>query len=282
MAFSQEFFSQRSFEVVWAVFRVSERIKRTRLKDGLEDRALDYIIAKDDTSLIALEEIVHLAFRVGDISRTNAEVLLREMAGLRQMMISLEKEAQALLPDSGKNEEINIEEFISQAPSIYSDLLSLQESQQSPAKSGNETDKENTSFNKKSPATEYSPAKDEKKDFPSFINALPESGKDEGKNDGNFSEQKEVRQSPAKVRQSVENSDDLKSSSYRERHSIIMDLLSKRALCHINDVLGRLPGVSRRTVRYDIQKLVDEGAVERVGSGGPNSFFRLKKHQEQV
>lgn len=284
MAFSQEFFNQRSFEVVWAVFRVAERASRIRMKEGLEDRALNYILTKDIDSLVALEEIIHLAFRIGEVSHTNTEVLLREIVGLKDIIVSLEEE-RSLLPESGKKDDFHVEEIIARAPSIYSEFLSLQEVQKSPAKSGNENNQQNKVFSQKSSTIEQSPAKDKKDDFSSRTNTLPESGKKEDKKVTSFGIQEEVRQSPAKVRQSSENdenSGDLKSSLYRERHAIIMDLLAKRALCHINDVLNLLPEVSRRTVRYDIQKLVDEGVVERVGSGGPNSFFRLKKHQEQV
>jgi hypothetical protein len=67
--------------------------------------------------------------------------------------------------------------------------------------------------------------------------------------------------------------------SFEERKKILMDLMSKRSLCHIKDLLSSLPNVSQRTLRYDIKRLVNNGIVERIGTGGPNSFFRLRKKE---
>jgi predicted ArsR family transcriptional regulator len=69
------------------------------------------------------------------------------------------------------------------------------------------------------------------------------------------------------------------SIGFKERNEIIMQVLNKRTLCHIKDLTGALPNISERTVRYDVQRLVDKGTIERVGTGGPNSFFRLLKKE---
>jgi hypothetical protein len=68
---------------------------------------------------------------------------------------------------------------------------------------------------------------------------------------------------------------------FKERNEIIINILTKRSLCHLKDLITALPNVSERTIRYDVQRLVDKGMIERVGTGGPNSFFRLKKEQAE-
>ena len=44
--------------------------------------------------------------------------------------------------------------------------------------------------------------------------------------------------------------------------------------CRLRDLMNVFPGVSERTLRYDLQKLVDTGRLERVGGGGPFSFYK--------
>ena len=81
--FSQEFFIQRSFEVVWAVFRVAEHSTRPKIKQALEDKAVDYLAAKDFPTLDGLDEIVRFAAQIGEINKVNSSVLLREIGNLR-------------------------------------------------------------------------------------------------------------------------------------------------------------------------------------------------------
>ena len=46
--------------------------------------------------------------------------------------------------------------------------------------------------------------------------------------------------------------------------------------CRLKDLLVEFPDVSERTLRYDLQRLCDQGLVERVGNGGPSSYYRVK------
>src|SRR3990167_3943545 len=43
----------------------------------------------------------------------------------------------------------------------------------------------------------------------------------------------------------------------------------------IKDLLAEFSGVSERTLRYDLQRLVEQGKIERVGSGGPGPYYSL-------
>ncbi len=43
----------------------------------------------------------------------------------------------------------------------------------------------------------------------------------------------------------------------------------------LKDILSEFNGVSERTIRYDLQKLCEKGAIERVGNGGPATFYRI-------
>ena len=42
----------------------------------------------------------------------------------------------------------------------------------------------------------------------------------------------------------------------------------------LKEITSEFPGVSERTLRYDLQRLCRQGAIERVGNGGPASYYR--------
>lgn len=47
--------------------------------------------------------------------------------------------------------------------------------------------------------------------------------------------------------------------------------------CRLKDVIAAFPHVSERTLRYDLQRVCEQGIVERVGNGGPFSYYRIKQ-----
>lgn len=51
---------------------------------------------------------------------------------------------------------------------------------------------------------------------------------------------------------------------------------SGQAGFRLKDLIAEFPDVSERTLRYDLQRLCDQGLVERVGNGGPASYYRAK------
>ena len=46
--------------------------------------------------------------------------------------------------------------------------------------------------------------------------------------------------------------------------------------CRMKDLMATFSSVSERTLRYDLQKLVGRGSVERMGNGGPSSVYVIK------
>lgn len=306
MSFSEEFFHQRSFEVVWATFRVAEYVERQELKHGLENRALGYLLKKTPRALADLSEIVQLGFKIGDISRVNARVLLREIDNLRQSLREREADEQKILASQTKDDAPDIAEiFASHAPMLLADIIKtgargkeqgqgreIEEDKQEKefeiasrnSISEQEVEIENNGAEKKidiKGKTQERPMEVSGKERGrEFSGDLPESGKDasgvrqsSGKTDQMSSGKVPASPannpaSPAKFRQ-----DD--NLSIKERKGLILDLLKTRNLCHINDISNILPNVSRRTIRYDIQRMVDAGEIERLGTSGPNSFFRL-------
>jgi hypothetical protein len=44
----------------------------------------------------------------------------------------------------------------------------------------------------------------------------------------------------------------------------------------LKDLMGFFPGVSERTLRYDLQRLSVEGRIERIGQGGPATYYKAR------
>lgn len=161
MQFSREFFTQRSFEVVWAVFRVGEFVKRKELRELLEQRALGYMSRKSAEALDELDETVKLGMQIGEIKDVNGRVLLRETGNLRAALAE-----RARLEEVQKNlAEGSIEEIFKgkelgtrEQGSVASDQVIVPEAQLR-KESGNNPAMETSKLN----GSGNSPAKEDKK-----------------------------------------------------------------------------------------------------------------------
>ncbi len=66
------------------------------------------------------------------------------------------------------------------------------------------------------------------------------------------------------------------------RQAAIIDRIRQSGNCRIKDIQELLPDCSERTIRYDLQSLMEQNMVERVGIGGPSVFYRLRQAQTQA
>jgi DeoR/GlpR family transcriptional regulator of sugar metabolism len=60
------------------------------------------------------------------------------------------------------------------------------------------------------------------------------------------------------------------------RQSAILERIRQNNNCRLKDVQEWLSDVSERTIRYDLQNLIGQGLVERLGNGGPATFYRIR------
>lgn len=67
-----------------------------------------------------------------------------------------------------------------------------------------------------------------------------------------------------------------------ERRSAIFAKIRQSGNCRIKDVQELLPDTSERTIRYDLQNLIEQGLIERVGSSGPATYYQPKTQQASV
>ncbi|MDP2696252.1 MAG: DeoR family transcriptional regulator [bacterium] len=61
------------------------------------------------------------------------------------------------------------------------------------------------------------------------------------------------------------------------RQSAIIDVIRQSGNMAMRDLVVAFPEVSERTLRYDLQKLCDQNEIERVGNGGPASYYTIRK-----
>lgn len=57
------------------------------------------------------------------------------------------------------------------------------------------------------------------------------------------------------------------------RQTAIMRHVREIDHCRLRNILELMPNVSERTIRNDLQGLIERGLIRRVGGGGPNSYF---------
>lgn len=242
--FTKEFFNQRSFEVVWAVFRVAEYVKREKMREVLENKALEYIYRKDLESLASLEDVVRLAVNIKEISQINGKVILREIDNLRQAIFDISAHQNRTLIEKDPEKAPNVETIFSKPPVLASEFSKI--------------------------LKEVSFFDNNHKNNPAM--PLEKSGKAEVEKDKENSQNFEVvENNPA-----IANKKSGNVNSVEDKQMAILETIKERVFCRLRDLIALYPEMSERTLRYNIQKLIDKGLIERVGSG-PGSFLKLKK-----
>lgn len=61
------------------------------------------------------------------------------------------------------------------------------------------------------------------------------------------------------------------------RQEEILQIIKQKGTCRFRDIQENLPDVSERTIRYDLGKMTEDGVIERVGAGGPDTFYRVRE-----
>ena len=69
--------------------------------------------------------------------------------------------------------------------------------------------------------------------------------------------------------------DQVSSGNSAIRQSAIVERIRQSGNAAMKDVIAAFPEVSERTLRYDLQKLCFQGAIQRVGNGGPSSYYTI-------
>jgi predicted MarR family transcription regulator len=58
------------------------------------------------------------------------------------------------------------------------------------------------------------------------------------------------------------------------RQVAILERIRQFGSCRLKDIQDILPNTSERTIRYDLQTLLEKNLIERIGNAGPSVFYR--------
>jgi len=61
------------------------------------------------------------------------------------------------------------------------------------------------------------------------------------------------------------------------RQSSILERIRQSGTCRLKDIQDVLPNISERTIRYDLQTLLEQNLIERIGNVGPSVFYRANR-----
>ena len=60
------------------------------------------------------------------------------------------------------------------------------------------------------------------------------------------------------------------------RQSEILEKIRQSGNCRLKDLQDHFKDISERTIRYDIQGLVEKGFIDRLGNGGPSTYYKMR------
>lgn len=174
----------------------------------------------------------------------NYEKIVREVVGL-EYLVRFGVDANALGMANG---DILIKE-IGKLKMIVAGLSSL-----------------HSNSNREQPKKEEIDISDIFSDFPAKV-SKEDSGNFKGEDVGN----------PAKIEIGNEQNIPSETGKIKSeiRQSAILERIRQIGNCRLNDIQVILPDCSERTIRYDLEFLVGQNLVEKVGTGGRSVYYRI-------
>jgi hypothetical protein len=240
---------KKTYEVAYALFRVAATTGEHGIAETLKENAgevLRGILAEDygcvEKPLAILDYFVKLGMDLGLIGFSNGEVLVKEMADTKIMVAEF---AQA------QSEVVDVSEIFSKSAPAAAKSISPQDF----------FAEEEIAVSR---AEEY-----------------PMGGGFEGNQPFEARSGQETK--PAAAKTSLKNREEsinneaggfLKSGL---RQMAILDKIRQSGSCRMRDIQEILPDSSERTIRYDLEGLIERKLIERTGNGGPSIAYRMRQ-----
>lgn len=248
---------QKSFEIAYAVFRIISRIEERPLSRHLEEKALDLLsaISSRDYSrgayvLHNLGRLLQLGVEAGSINTLNASTILGEMKKFEEYLSGQRKSGVGSAAQTG----VSLKGIFSDwSDGVFrggdGEASSSQDDQQDNSEKGainlehiKGSNSELSGNGRRMNITDVTSVR---------------SGGISPEKSGNLAIALDVTGS--------------------ERQAVILGKVRQSGYCRLKDIQEILPDVSERTIRYDLQKLGSQGLIEKIGNGGPSTYYRLKR-----
>jgi len=234
-----------------AIFKVAESVDDSYLRGRIKVKAVDLIEAcfgNDDNSLVyssaILRSLIFLACKLGFISELNRRVISDKLFDFEYVADSHEVgevDAESIINSREKEEDgiVGLEEVIEERNidglSGLDSKISLDED-------------------------EFSIEDKEKVIGSEIEDVLP------NLEFGNLGSE-----NVEKVSSEIQKDGRSKADERKEK---ILETVRREGICFLRDLAAVFPGYSERTLRYDLEKLIAEKKVEKIGSSGPGTFYR--------
>ena len=240
-----EVFAKKAFEINYAIFRISQKTKNPKFSHYLEGYSLDLlgtILVKDYVAardaITGLTYFLRLGGEAGLISHNNIQTVSHEVQILDSAIAEYSEDH--FLPEVDLRGIFSPGDFIDKK--VKKTVKSVGE----------------RGIGSVITETDYGLVRSE------------ESIDQDYKKGDHLTNEVEASVSADSVEVSGRNSATM-------RQSAILDKIRQSGYCRLKDIQDILPDSSERTLRYDLQKLIDQDSIERIGSGGPASFYRVKR-----
>lgn len=279
--------AKKAYEIAYALFRVSAKISESSVKDNLESRAIDLLVAANTESfdhaakvIAAIEALVKFAIDLNIISIANGDVLLREIAVLNEIVIER----------LDRSDDIDVSRFFSKnKDAVMSDVVHTppfvisREPVSSAAPAARPVVQKPLAVPTQKVNFSAAPAvRNETVQVPvsvgaqNFMPAIEKQSFVASTISSNFGE----GEGPTK--NSEQDFSETDNSSYRapksgNRQIAILDKIRQSGNCKLREIQEILPDCSERTIRYDLEELIERNLVERIGAGGPAVSYRIRQ-----
>lgn len=245
-------------QISQALLRVCQNIRQKDIKSRLEANSvyLSEIAANSDIigiqkSLAVIEQLVFLGEGFGEIEYYQGQVLHKQFEILRRLILE-DKERKRL--------ESAIEDIFSGDYQKYSQNIS-----------GHEPSVENEA-NSPSPSQI---SKRETSEDKQMLSNKTWDGKNPAINEAGVIDGLELPKTIAATLSDFKDNQAIQHGTNRQ--DLIAEKIGLLGKAAMKDIIASFPSVSERTLRYDLQKLTDRQILERVGSGGPASYYTIKR-----
>lgn len=263
------FVDQKAQEVSLALIKVSVYARRPEFRHKLERLALELVelvSARDFSALMrntaAIEGLVNFGRTIYEIEPVNADILLHELSNLRNGMSQV---AELALPDLEKTP--NIETVFSRPATLF-ETIRTEKSHNKERK----RERKNTASQEiilqskdKNPAIIGNPANQQNPASPREVSRSETIAGLEVKN-------------PATVRHGSPQDNPAIDDNPAKRETAIVEKIRQAGdkPVQFKDIIAALPDFSERTLRYDLQRLSNRGVLERLGPGGPATYYKIR------
>ncbi|MDO8584978.1 MAG: hypothetical protein Q7R85_02545 [bacterium] len=247
-------FSDKAQEIGYALIRVAAYVRRKDFRSRLEELALalvDNVVAPEPDGILdiiaAAQNVIKLGASVYEIETVNARILLRELEGLAseiRQSFGIDK-----LPD------------LSTMFSTASPAISLQSDIAASHNVPVENNERVAAYDVDSAMPISDGFKETSVDIADEV-IPPILQSTDKQQPGMVSVGSAIRQSAILEKIKL-------SSGGSSGNGIIKG-------CRMKDLIAEFPDVSERTLRYDLQRLLQHGAIDRLGNGGPASYYVMK------